>query len=239
MEIAFMLNEKFAKAKSTIHAGKGDTKYHMPSLGHRHDGTLITKVNICSDRLINLELLDGQRCDLREPHLQMWVQCKRAIINNLERPDIDCLTEYVKNLRGNFTYMADFANRQLFFSKVQGLDWASVEQKRRLRSIAEQERNQAEKGFRKGEDRGRKGYKGKGGPPPRTDVSYDENEDVVFTAGRRTSFIKMCQYYIRDHRIGEANKGCNFYDTCTFLHAHRLTDPDVRGLGGHRAKQSS
>ena len=97
-----MLNQKIAMAKSTIHAGKGETKYHMPSLGHRHDGTIITKVNICADRLTNLELLHGQRCDLKEPHLLMWVQCKRAILHTLERPDVDFLTEYVKNLRNNF-----------------------------------------------------------------------------------------------------------------------------------------
>jgi hypothetical protein len=225
-DLAGMLNEKIHKAKQTVRVAPGQQKFHMPSLGEKRHGTIITKAQVSNDVLINLELLDKTRVSLKQAHLQMWVQVKRTTLLLLEDSSDNALLDYVKSLVKNFSYMAEFVNRRIYFERIDGVNWEEIENFRRQRQIDMQE--EARKGHSKGLGKGKGKAKGKPEDVP-THAEYQSDDDRFFTAGRSTSFIQMCKYYLRDSREGRNNKGCEFYDTCTFLHSHALNDIDCRG----------
>jgi dUTPase len=176
-DLAGMLNEKIHKAKQTVRVGPGQQKCHMPSLGEKRHGTIITKAHVSNDVLINLELLDKTRVSLKQAHLQMWVQVKRTTLLLLEDNSDNALLDYVKSLVKNFSYMAEFVNRRIYFERINGVNWDEIEEFRRKRQIDMQD--EARKGQSKGLGKGKGKAKGKPEDVP-THAEYQSDDTKEF-----------------------------------------------------------
>ena len=108
--------------------------------------------------------------------------------------------------------MAEFENRKQYFAQYPELDWSAIDNVRRQRSIAEQERLQSQKGYKGGKGGHHRDEPGKGGKrsrtPPRTDFDYGD-EELVFQLGERF-FYKTLSFTSKTHAVELQIKAATF-----------------------------